>query len=248
MRNGKIFQYYYSFRSPAVLSAVKSQPVKQQQPSEVKAEPPENGEILNRQMIDLNEKSFRLVREKMMMVKAESAECQDKHDLVRRYFIDLIRQQGATDNQTKSPASRHLTIETINRYIFCLNLVNEAPNGHIPELEVRSAIKTKLEVQKDFKMDKKTLRKIIENLKQHNFLQTKDFKVSTKPLFDGETAGVGGGQQITKTLLLTPECTLTNEELISQSSALQNPTRRKEDLDPKDESSLERPLRTTTRS
>ena len=63
-------------------------------------------------------------------------------------------------------------------------------------------------------MDKKTLRKIIENLKQHNFLQTKDFKVSTKPLFEGDTVGGGGGQQITKTLLLTPECTLTNEELI----------------------------------
>ena len=165
-------------------------------------------------MIDLNEKSLQLVKSKM----PPSQVGEDKHDVVRRYFIDLIRQQGAPENQTKLPASRHLTIETINRYIFCLNLVNEAPQGHIPELEVRSAIKTKLEVQKDFKMDKKTLRKIIENLKHNNFLQTKDFKVSTKPLADGETVGVGS--QITKTLLLTPECSLTNEELILQSSAL----------------------------
>jgi hypothetical protein len=31
-----------------------------------------------------------------------------------------------------------LTIETINRYIFCLNLVNESEQGHISELAVRS--------------------------------------------------------------------------------------------------------------
>ena len=50
-------------------------------------------------------------------------------------------------------SSRHLTIETINRYIYCLNLVNNSEHGHVSELAVRSLIKSDLEKNKneDFK-------------------------------------------------------------------------------------------------
>ena len=61
-------------------------------------------------------------------------------------------------------------------------------------------------------MDKKTLRKIIENLKSHNLVQTKDFKVNIKSM---ECLDDDAGIKVTKTLLLTPDCNLTNEELIA---------------------------------
>lgn len=75
----------------------------------------------------------------------------------------------------RNQASRHLTIETINRYIFCLNLVNNSEHGHVSELVVRSQIKLDLEKNKNHEMDKKTLRRIIENLKRDNLIRTKDF-------------------------------------------------------------------------
>ena len=85
-----------------------------------------------------------------------------KSEIIKNYFIGLIT---ASDQSQRNQASRHLTVETINRYIFCLNLVHGSEHGHVSELAVRSQVKKVLEKQKDFEMDKKTLRRIIENLK-----------------------------------------------------------------------------------
>ena len=73
---------------------------------------------------------------------------------------------------------RHLTIETINRYIFALNVVQESDRGHISEVELRKRIKTDLEKDMGFEMDKKTLRRIVENLKREDLVKTKQFKVT----------------------------------------------------------------------
>lgn len=78
------------------------------------------------------------------------------------------------------------------------------------ELTVRQRIKTELEKQKSFEMDKKTLRRIIENLKRDGLLLAKDFKVTIKPYKQED----GEGQMIVKTLLLAPDCKLTDEELM----------------------------------
>jgi hypothetical protein len=59
-------------------------------------------------------------------------------------------------------------------------------------------------------MDKKTLRRIIENLKRDGLLLAKDFKVTIKPYKQED----GEGQMIVKTLLLAPDCKLTDEELM----------------------------------
>jgi len=85
---------------------------------------------LGRQLIELNQKSFELIQKKVVARRGET-----KVEIVKRYFIALITEShpgGITNN-----SSRHLTIETINRYIFCLNLVNNSKNGHISELAVR---------------------------------------------------------------------------------------------------------------
>jgi galactokinase/mevalonate kinase-like predicted kinase len=55
-----------------------------------------------------------------------------------------------------------LTIETINRYIFCLNEVNF--QGNISLVDLRNNIKNVLERSKGFEIDKKTLKRIIERL------------------------------------------------------------------------------------
>ena len=91
---------------------------------------------------------------------------------MKKFFIRLI--QGTT----QQTSSRHLTVETINRYIFTLNAVHEVEMGHISEVDLRNKIKMELERTKKYEMDKKTLRRIIENLRQENFIVTKKFKVA----------------------------------------------------------------------
>jgi DNA-binding GntR family transcriptional regulator len=59
--------------------------------------------------------------------------------------------------------------------------VQQSHDGHVAELEIRQRIKTELEKQKSFEMDKKTLRRIVDNLKREGLLQTRDFKISIKP-------------------------------------------------------------------
>lgn len=70
-----------------------------------------------------------------------------------------------------------MTVETINRYIYTLNAVHNS-RGHISEIELRKRIKNDLEKSKNFEMDKKTLKRIIENLRKDGLVQTKNFKVT----------------------------------------------------------------------
>ena len=60
-------------------------------------------------------------------------------------------------------------METINRYIFTLNAVHNT-KGHISEVELRKKIKNELEKAKSFEMDKKTLKRIIENLRKEGLV------------------------------------------------------------------------------
>ena len=94
-----------------------------------------------------------------------------KNMIVKEFFVELI--QGGTKTPT-----RHLTIETINRYIFVLNVVQESPRGHISEVKLRNRIKMELEGDKNYEMDKKTLRRIVENLRVAVLVKTKQFKVT----------------------------------------------------------------------
>ena len=95
--------------------------------------------------------------------------------IVKEFFVRLI--QGGAPSQMRTP-TRHLTIETINRYIFTLNVVQESERGHISEVELRKRIKMELEKDKGFEMDKKTLRRIVDNLKREGLVKTKQFKVT----------------------------------------------------------------------
>lgn len=65
-------------------------------------------------------------------------------------------------NGKSSASRRSLTVETINRYIFCLNKVVE--KGHISTIDLKKDIMDELEKGKPFEIDKKTLKKIVDNL------------------------------------------------------------------------------------
>lgn len=66
-----------------------------------------------------------------------------------------------------------MTIGSINRYIFTLNAVHESAGGHISEVELRKRIKQELEQNKSFEMDKKTLRRIVDNLVNAGLIKSK---------------------------------------------------------------------------
>ena len=51
--------------------------------------------------------------------------------------------------------------------------MQESDRGHISEVELRKRIKLELEKDKGFEMDKKTLRRIVENLKREGLVKTK---------------------------------------------------------------------------
>ena len=72
-----------------------------------------------------------------------------------------------------------MTIETINRYIYILNLVHSEELGHISEVDLRKMIiRNEHERLMKHEMDKKTLKRIVENLKRDGLVKTRDFKVT----------------------------------------------------------------------
>lgn len=116
----------------------------------------------------------------------------EKRDsLLIKYFTRLIQEGKA------SATKRSLTIEVINRYIFCLNKVYN--QGMISLVELRNDIKNELEKNKGFEIDKKTLKKIIDNLKIDNLVKIVNFLVTITQA-DGQ-----GSQNMVKTLVLEPD-------------------------------------------
>lgn len=63
-------------------------------------------------LIELNEKSYEII-EKVWRKNIDTT----KNELIIDYFTNLI-----TEGKSSS-ARRQLTIETINRYVFCLNQI-----------------------------------------------------------------------------------------------------------------------------
>ena len=116
-------------------------------------------------LMDLNAKSLRAVLDIMKDSKLMQAQ-----DIVIEYFTNLI-----TEGK-QSSARRQLTIETINRYVFCLNQV--IFQGHISLVDLRNDIKNILEKGKGFEIDKKTLKRIVDKLLKDNLVKTVNFKVT----------------------------------------------------------------------
>ena len=126
--------------------------------------------------IDLNEHSLKQILDKVkedkLYTEEQLSQITDYSDVVKQFFIRLI--QG----KTQQTSSRHLTVETINRYIFTLNALHESEYGHISEVDLRNLIKMDLEKHKKHEMDKKTLRRIIDYLRKEDLLKIKRFLVT----------------------------------------------------------------------
>ncbi|CDW77868.1 UNKNOWN [Stylonychia lemnae] len=161
-------------------------------------------------LISLNDKSYGIIVEiqtKKNMIKFGHS----KDDIIMDYFQDII-QEGKV-----SSARRQLTVETINRYIYCLNKVTE--NGHISLVDLRNDIKNELEKNKGFEIDKKTLKRIIEKLKKDNLVKTVDFLVNI------QQADGFGQQNMVKTLVLDTEFD-QNSAILMDNPTISNPTNR----------------------
>jgi len=81
------------------------------------------------------------------LMKADKVVSLRNSELIKAYFIQLIK---GTALSQKHRSLRHLTVENINRYIFVLNSVHEAINGHLSEVELRNKIISELEGSKSF--------------------------------------------------------------------------------------------------
>lgn len=73
----------------------------------------------------------------------------------------------------ESASRRSFAVETINRYIFCLNKVVEC--GVISSIDLQNSISEVLEKEKPFEIDKRTLKNIVEKLEHDNLVQTVRF-------------------------------------------------------------------------
>jgi hypothetical protein len=71
---------------------------------------------------------------------------------------------------------------------------------NISIVDLRNDIKNELEKLKGFEIDKKTLKRIVDNLKTDGLVKTVDFLVTV------EQANGFGSQKMVKTLVLDPLC------------------------------------------
>ena len=69
-----------------------------------------------------------------------------------------------------------LTTQILDRYIFCLNTVQE--KKFIPIIDLKKEIKRDLEANRNFLIDKKTVKRIIMILKAEGLVATKDIRVT----------------------------------------------------------------------
>jgi hypothetical protein len=84
-------------------------------------------------------------------------------------------------------------------------------------------------------MDKKTLKRIIDNLRKQGLVQTKNFRVSiyqsnldnTSDFSHDASVAEGDVQHIVKTVILAPHCFITDEQLMLDNETIANPTNKK---------------------
>ena len=98
-----------------------------------------------------------------------------------------LSQFGATEAQGRAKTRQQsihqsmrgrqsLTTQILDRYIFCLNTVQE--KRFIPIIDLKKEIKRDLEANRNFLIDKKTVKRIIMILKAEGLVATKDIRVT----------------------------------------------------------------------
>ena len=105
-----------------------------------------------------------------------------------RYIIPLHMQSQSDSKQKEGSTTRTsarqqsmkgrqaLTTQILDRYIFCLNTVQS--KKFIPVIDLIKEIRTDLEANRNFIIDKKTVKRIISILKAEDLVKTKDVRVT----------------------------------------------------------------------
>lgn len=133
---------------------------------------------------DLNEKSMEQIKTNIVQKKYQDlvriftdphTGKVDEQRLLIDYFRHIITLHTAGPSATLK-GRRTLTTQHLDRYIFCINQVVE--KGFIPLLDLIKDIRTQLEGNRGYSIDKKTVRRIVEHLEAEQLLCTKDVKVT----------------------------------------------------------------------
>lgn len=85
-------------------------------------------------------------------------------------------------------------------------------------------------------MDKKTLKRIIENLRKVGLVLTKNFKVTIYQANESDSdyisehslVGTDQLQHVVKTIILAPDCMISDEQLMQDNETIANPTNKKQ--------------------
>lgn len=158
-RLGRIFLYkYYSTRKAPEVKADKLATKNKDTALE------QNGDVLPTAIVarqlDLNEECFELIKLARPQLK------ETKEVIVREYFKALLKDKNK---------KRSITIDTINRYIYTLNLVYKSEV--ISMIDLKHHIKTDLERGCGWDIDNKTMKRITSLLKESNLITTFEFEV-----------------------------------------------------------------------
>ena len=176
-RLGRIFLYkYYSTRpQPKICekalkkSSTKFEELKQQKISETPVEasqpstqiPIHKGEKAEgSRQLDLNDECYALICSKSENYNTS------KTLFVREYFTKILKSKNK---------KRSITIDTINRYIYTLNLVYS--KEVVSMIDLKNHIKTELERGFGWDIDNKTMKSITGLLKEKELLNTFEFDI-----------------------------------------------------------------------
>lgn len=100
----------------------------------------------------------------------------DTTSMLIDYFRHIMNLYMNKDSGTMLKGRRTYTTQHLDRYIFVLNKVSE--HRFIPLIDLIKEIRTDLEANRGFRIDKKTVKRIVEHLQMEGLLMAKDVKVT----------------------------------------------------------------------
>ncbi len=195
-------------------------------------EGPRNNPILEglNSLLDLNENSVKLMeaqleeripgfRHKFRNSLRNNSD-HFKKLVVKTVLVGIIEESDRAAQKQKK--RREITNEALNRYIFCLNKVEE--NKVLSMLELLNMILNDLEKSHGITIARKTLKKITSNLTHSGLIRTSAFTVNLCPSESEEATA-----SFTRYIFYSPEVVPTDPRIVTKSQ-VDNKAPRKESL------------------
>lgn len=173
-------------------------------------------------MIDLNSNCYDLIKQKNFPDKTaiflENLEdpSKVKEKVVVSFFKHLLSTHSSS--VTKTRKKRQLTMETLNRYLFTLNKIYE--HEVFSQHQLMTAIQTDLESQYHEKIDKKTLKKILDLLEGESLIKIHKYRVTYDDENESSEDEKTGGNWVQMKYILSTIDIEADDERISSHPAV----------------------------